>query len=652
MLVRVPPPIDLLLRTRGGISMWPSQVTKNTDLIDQIKARKKLYSDLKKLFKKIPMPTTDVSQALKSGLIEAGELEEIYNNLAKFLLADENHGRLILYLPFELFGGKNMCGQPDSLTKSYRSFTASYLASWRKLIGESDFRADYVDGDIPERLENVLGQLNLPHVRKAAHLIPEMLVRNVISKREIVEILNATQDEVLVYSILDTLPMLTDLGIFLEEDWDQLFNSLNSVLDASLLREYKNVPPSPPVCMAKKLKELAGPVNSEKISRLGEYLEFDMERIIRECESQGGKTARPSRVRWLIRERRGQCLEEYGKFLSLAILDDELTPEDITCLLTNNTDELAIIGLVCMRQLSAAISKTDFRKAQTIQKRFKKMLDSLWISCSPEVKDQISITMFHWLACGLIDERRIRELGIEVPLLDSFYQQCHLLNRDLDGLELILESIFREPSVLKLIYPACVFFGSRLKGYPLGQKSDLDAALIIKPGVSPNLVLAQNVFLKKIYNHPQIKGGIIEFRLVEDGARLRVKESPMADPILAGATVDETKAHLLLSGLWFGDGEEINKLYDKFLTGFLLPNNRYIRGDKVRDILLRLMESEALQYRLMHKGYSRFFSSEIRTPTKHSWPIDPSSTFWDPGYRRLATKLFICRVFLPELKIA
>ena len=35
--------------------------------------------------------------------------------------------------------------------------------------------------------------------------------------------------------------------------------------------------------------------------------------------------------------------------------------------------------------------------------------------------------------------------------------------------------------------------------------------------------------------------------------------------------------------------------------------------------------------------------------TKNSDLIDWKSDYWDPGYRRIATKLFLSRVFLPDL---
>ncbi len=51
----------------------------------------------------------------------------------------------------------------------------------------------------------------------------------------------------------------------------------------------------------------------------------------------------------------------------------------------------------------------------------------------------------------------------------------------------------------------------------------------------------------------------------------------------------------------------------------------------------------------MHKGYRHFFPKKGNLETEHSDNVDSDSAFYDSGYRRLATQLFINRVFLPQL---
>jgi hypothetical protein len=58
------------------------------------------------------------------------------------------------------------------------------------------------------------------------------------------------------------------------------------------------------------------------------------------------------------------------------------------------------------------------------------------------------------------------------------------------------------------------------------------------------------------------------------------------------------------------------------------------------------MERDTLLYRLMHKGYEQFFP-RFGGDEDYANRVDGESMFWDSGYRWLATRLFVNRVFLP-----
>ena len=64
---------------------------------------------------------------------------------------------------------------------------------------------------------------------------------------------------------------------------------------------------------------------------------------------------------------------------------------------------------------------------------------------------------------------------------------------------------------------------------------------------------------------------------------------------------------------------------------------------------LESIEKDALQYRLMHKGYERFCAPCGGSALKKQTSLDGNSPFWDSGYRAMATKLFVERVFLTQL---
>jgi len=107
---------------------------------------------------------------------------------------------------------------------------------------------------------------------------------------------------------------------------------------------------------------------------------------------------------------------------------------------------------------------------------------------------------------------------------------------------------------------------------------------------------------------------------------------------------------VLLEGAWCGKKEAIKELYEKLLPGFLHSQDKKIADIDARKIWMKELERDTLQYRLLHKGYARLNVEQGGIKTKNGNDIDKNSMFWDSGYRRLATKLFITKVFLPQLE--
>jgi hypothetical protein len=102
-------------------------------------------------------------------------------------------------------------------------------------------------------------------------------------------------------------------------------------------------------------------------------------------------------------------------------------------------------------------------------------------------------------------------------------------------------------------------------------------------------------------------------------------------------------AHVLFGGAWFGDLELVKELHAKLLTPYLFTENK-----SLREVCLRELERDNLQYRLLHKGYDYLFPAGKRLQTNY---IDAHCAFYDSGYRMLATKLFLKKVFLPRLGV-
>ncbi len=131
-----------------------------------------------------------------------------------------------------------------------------------------------------------------------------------------------------------------------------------------------------------------------------------------------------------------------------------------------------------------------------------------------------------------------------------------------------------------------------------------------------------------------IEDGKLVFGNIEEGTRTFVGESAI---------------HFFMGGAWIVGESEIIKLRSNMLERFLDLSRFGDTKAQIRRQFLGQIELDVLQYRLMHKGYRKFYPQIVRERTWNSDLIDLKSDFWDSGYRRVATKLFLSRVFLPDL---
>jgi hypothetical protein len=90
-------------------------------------------------------------------------------------------------------------------------------------------------------------------------------------------------------------------------------------------------------------------------------------------------------------------------------------------------------------------------------------------------------------------------------------------------------------------------------------------------------------------------------------------------------------------------------LHERLIATYFTPPHTLKDGKPTRERWLEEMERDSLQYRLLHKGFARYYPISSPMNTLHGDGIDGASAFYDPRYRRIATELFIRRVFLPNL---
>lgn len=100
-------------------------------------------------------------------------------------------------------------------------------------------------------------------------------------------------------------------------------------------------------------------------------------------------------------------------------------------------------------------------------------------------------------------------------------------------------------------------------------------------------------------------------------------------------------AHIYFNAIWIG-GEAVNNIAEIAKEKMSI----YIGGDNHRMSLERL-ESDLLQYRLLHKGFSRF-TGKKKFITEFYSEMDGNCPFYDDEYRRIATMLYAKYVLIPK----
>jgi hypothetical protein len=213
------------------------------------------------------------------------------------------------------------------------------------------------------------------------------------------------------------------------------------------------------------------------------------------------------------------------------------------------------------------------------------------------------------------------------------------------GFGQILEAVkvIREnPDLSHSLYPGFLVFGSRVKGYG-DDLSDLDVAVFFKPEARQE---EKNEAIVRLSRIPGLSGvKLSHYQVEEDSGEYRFRNPQEESRISYG----EEQLHFFFGGAWVTCNPEFIKIRDSLVKNYLELPRFEDQREAVRRRILGHLELDVLQYRLMHKGYRKFYPLVRRNATQNSDLIDFNSDFWDPGFRRVATKLFLAKVFLPDL---
>lgn len=606
--VVTPPPIDALLKVDGRDSYLPYEIIENEERVKQAQLRLQILD----IMQSVPTATDTEAQP--------GTLpDELYTSLTELLNSDNQNNRIVLYLPFEWIPNIN---QPDNVSENNQlqteAFIYAYKSAWLSLLSSSEFRADYADGDIPEpEFRNE----KLPKVVKAAHLIPELLERGVLTMDEVITLFEEADNATLQNSLADGLYVARERNLITDDQLTKMKSSQTTfVSNTARLIEIE----------VKQLTET--PAEKTGLPSIISTYEGELAEIQKEIKNTPMAEARRA---WLMSAEFEKTIEKYASQIT------EQT--DVDALLNSNGLNYVTLGIRSIEYLLRNANNDETHEALT--KGYEAVLQNYLTHETQSVRDAAKKTLHHLYSLGLIKDESLSSQGLELPQLNASSET--VLSGMGSEIQQFTEATnrMRNNEVLsEHVYPAIVFLGSRMKGYA-SESADFDVAVFVKPGVAEDNRQMIQAELATAFSGTPAEGGAMEFWLEEksDG-EYTVKNYEVLDEKRG----DNTLVHPIL-GAWCGDNKAIAELQSKLIPQYLFSKDRTIMNVDARSIWLNEIEHTTLKYRLMHKGYSRFSASQLGAPTPHSNLIDGSSAFYDPGYRRLATELFLKKVFLPQL---
>lgn len=608
------PAVDLLMSDKIEGSSLPLELKTNQEIINQAKLRREILAELNLIFAQVPVKM-ELIDALNQDLVSVSDVQQFYEKLTDFLASDKNNSRILLYLPFELIPEKSSGDSPFDMSKA--KFLEEYMNGWHYLLGEHDVRANFTDGNI---LEPELVSGGPARVSKAAHLLPKMITKGLIESEKVIEMIRETSDSVLKQSLLETIPVLQDLNL----------------IDHDLVTLIKD-----------QLPEIK--IDDAKLEVFHDYqtlldqFGIGLERI--EADYSNKLKNQPelqSRWEWEKSEQTDQIIAKNASILSQGVEANQL---EIDLLFLPKNELQDLVTIEALHLAVEKLAQVSVEKAQNLVQSSQIYLKQMWQSHLPKIQDRVMSCVSYWTNAGIISEDFFKDFGLEIPKLDFLTEnQQDKIQQEIESFTTALEQIQSDPYLSQALLPTFVFFGSKLKGYA-HPSADLDLAVFVKPGFDfsrrPEMLEKLNKVLANFgVSHPT------EFWLEEKGDLLAVKEVPLIDNAIA----EKDWAHIILQGEWFGKKPETNEIYQKLIMEYFQTEARErFPGVDNRRIWLRELEREVLQYRLMHKGYNRFYPKINGLETKNSKLLDTKSSFWDPGFRRLAAKLFLSKVFIPQI---
>ncbi len=536
-----------------------------------------------------------------------GDLATHYRLLTQGLTEDKDLTRLVLYYPFELLP------QANTEKEEERGFLKTYKEAIFTLSTQEDNRANFYDGDIPEPS---LRHTPLPKVIKVIHLFPILIQKGILTDNDIIEILRLQENRTVMESFADIIPVLQDKGILSETIKEEIISSGNRILLASLARanEQREVKHDSLTTPESLFKDFA----SEYVLRKKMFKHDDVyER----------------RNSWKDKAIQKELVYKYSRLLYDWVIATKAHISEVKKYYEQGNDDMKVIVLHTLILLLENGSHIP-QPGELLH-----FVNETKTDNDPRnIKKARQLFFNHASRKGYSTTQQVIPQCISTSETEIAREYKSLMKK-------ITGAIEKSPELVTLIYPCLLSVGSNAKGYAT-EESDKDFAIFVRPTTQESDRQKIQSLLQKIRDEVGTDISFMEFWLEEAGDNtIAIKDYTKLDPERGDSTLTHP-----FTGFWSSEGtnEEVKQLRKKVARYYLTHQKSNKDSLSYRKVWLKDLEHTTLQYRLMHSGFGSFYRTENKDLSKY-FSIDGDSAFYDDAYRKVATSLFLKKVFLPQI---
>lgn len=600
IITRTPSFSDQLLAPSLAHSDIPYEIRMDPSFLRQIESRKKLIHAY-------------------AGYIENQKNLDFRQVLCKELSStfdtDPEFARAALYIPFSLLPDIN-----SDQKQEVEPFISSFKRAFISLLDHTDFRADFMDGDI---LEPELRGGELPdQIVKAPHLLPWLISRGIFSQGEVLSIIENAQNPVLVQALVDVIPVLYRDSL-LNEDIFTVLKTSNHEAFRKLLPQIQEMEIVP------KKQPISEHTPKEIIASFSHTYKAMTTRITSASSSENRKV-------WQMEVQSERLSDEFAYRLAPHV-DATLDSATLDTLLVQN-DPPRVCLIINALRIKAGM---EFETEGNITEHTQQLIDHTLVKISRNENKEVSQALNKLLQYS-------HHYGVNVPSpeMPQFAQSEETLRTKnyFESLTSCARFIEEDPTLSQYLYPAVVSLGSHAKGYAK-EGSDTDMCVFVKAVTQESDRETIHKKLEGMSSILGIYGSCMEFWIEENenGISFKNYENP-----------DQHRGDSLLThpftGEWVGNLDVTKKLRQSLMKMYMKDGNKVITGHIAKEAWLHDIEHNMLQYRLMHKGYASHVPPEKSKSDYDDFSIDGKSIFYDDGYRKIAFDIYLKKAFLPVVR--